>query len=346
MRRLMLAVLLLIPSLAFADLSVSVKKAKSSVVTETTTIANVISQTTTEDGDAIGEAVVTPGTPSTTKTSVDKPVAVLIVKTDRPVGELLIRAKSKTCKPVQIEPGIYTVSEAGSHEVEFMAIGQNPLSWDEATVVVAVSPGPGPTPPGPGPSPTPGIAPIEGDGLRVLFVAETGERMPQSIEASFYSTEVAAYLNANCAKVGGQPDFRRVDPDTQFTDPGHRFAKALARPRASLPWLIISNGTSGYEGPFPATPAETLALIKSLTPKQSAVRTYVTLYSSETCPLCDKWKLTEKSRLRNVEIREVQDTGNVFQRWPSFVLQRGSKKITLSGYQTAEAIVEALGGLE
>jgi hypothetical protein len=154
-RNLILSALLLIPSLALADLAVSVKKAKSSVITETVTTASTIAQVTTEDGDLIGEPVVTPGTPTTTKTSVDKPVAVLIVKTDRPVSDLLIRAKSKTCKPIQIEPGIYTVSEAGSHEVEFMAIGQNPLSWDEATVVVAVNPGPGPTPPGPGPSPTP-----------------------------------------------------------------------------------------------------------------------------------------------------------------------------------------------
>ncbi len=37
---------------------------------------------------------------------------------------------------------------------------------------------------------------------------------------------------------------------------------ALKRKRGALPWLVISNGKSGFEGPLPATVDETLTLLK------------------------------------------------------------------------------------
>lgn len=207
-----------------------------------------------------------------------------------------------------------------------------------------VTPAPTPTP-SPTPSPI-GPSPIEGAGLRVLFISESGERMPKNVEESFYSPEITTYLNANCIKVEGQPDFRRVDPDTQFTDPNHRFAKALARPRTTTPWLIISNGVSGYEGPFPETKTATLELLRSFTPLQSkAIQPTVIMYSSSRCPSCNKFKLFDKDRLLGVIYEEVDDITNVYQSHPTFVLKKYNTIVVLSGYQTAETIITTLNGI-
>jgi len=176
----------------------------------------------------------------------------------------LVKISSESCEPSKLSTGVYTITKPGTHIIKAIVLAQNPLSWDEATFTVTIGkpePGPTPEPPAPDP-PTPGEAPIEGEGFRVVFIAETGEQLPPSVEDSFYSKLITDYLNSNCIKVEGQPEFRRFDPDTQFTNPQHRFAKAMARPRTSLPWLIISNGKSGYEGPFPTTVEATLALLK------------------------------------------------------------------------------------
>ena len=38
-------------------------------------------------------------------------------------------------------------------------------------------------------------------------------------------------------------------------------AFAMLRKRGALPWIVISNGVSGYEGPLPANPDETIKLM-------------------------------------------------------------------------------------
>jgi len=330
-------------STALAQLDVTTKKASAVVDSVTTTQTVDTSQLRTADGDPIGEAVKVERPAITVTTRADKPAAVIFLQTERPIGDLLIRLKSKTCKPVLIEPGVYSITEAGRHEIDVMAIGQNPLSWDDASIVVEV----GGVPPNPEPDPKPptpvGPSPIEGAGLRVLFVSESGELMPRDIEASFYSPEIAAFLNANCIKVDGNPDFRRVDPDTQFTDPNHRFAKALARPRASLPWLIISNGVGGYEGPFPKTVAETLTLIRSFVTTANVLKPSLTLYTSPgPCPACDRWKAFERDRILGVNYSEVVDITNQFSKWPTFVVEKSGKRLIIAGYQSAESIVSTI----
>lgn len=125
---------------------------------------------------------------------------------------------------------------------------------------------PGPVPPVPPvpPGPTPSPAPIEGDGLRVLFVWDDEKALPASMHATMYGALVRKYLWAKCPKGpdGTTPEFRVYPANTDGTTAEPRWAKAFARPRASLPWIVISDGKSGYEGPLPATPEETLKLIQ------------------------------------------------------------------------------------
>ena len=229
-----------------------------------TTTTSVERQLVLSDGTPFGESE---NIKNELKTEEGDKVVGFKLKADRDLSDennTLVKIFSETCEPAKISTGIYTVTEQGTHTIKAVVLAQNPLNWDETVFTITVGkPGPTPEPePEPLPPPTPGDAPIEGEGFRVLFVAETGEPLPPSVEDSFYSKLITDYLNANCIKIEGHPEFRRFDPDTQFTDPKHRFAKAMARPRTSLPWLIISNGKVGYEGPFPSTVEATLALLK------------------------------------------------------------------------------------
>ena len=164
-----------------------------------------------------------------------------------------------------IPPNGIFVSTPGKMWVEVTAIDFAKNIYGRKTIVVEVGVGPGP-PPGPGPTPPPGPAPIDGVGLRVLLIYETSEShsLTKDQQQILFGPVVRDFLNANCAKGDDRvtADWRLLDKDTIYTDPSNKFAKALLRPRTSIPWLVISNGTSGYEGPLPATPSETVELVK------------------------------------------------------------------------------------
>ena len=131
--------LLLVASVAHGQLSVDVKPVK---IVQTIT-PHIVSQVTTETGEAIGAPVETTGTPVTKPGA---PSVLLFLKTERPIGELLVKIKCKTAEAVMVEPGVYSVSKPGTHELDVNVIGQNPLTWDDETVVVTVGNAPEPEP--------------------------------------------------------------------------------------------------------------------------------------------------------------------------------------------------------
>jgi hypothetical protein len=128
------------------------------------------------------------------------------------------------------------------------------------------NPPPDPTPPGPTPPPPPpNPAPIPVEGFRVLVVYEKGadKNLPVLQRAIIAGKEVADYLSAVCAEeAGGFPAYRFVDQNQDLSDDLKLWQDALARPRKSLPWVVISNGKTGIECPLPATPTEFIALCK------------------------------------------------------------------------------------
>lgn len=125
---------------------------------------------------------------------------------------------------------------------------------------VKVKAGKGPLPPPPPipvpPGPTPQPPPIPATGLRVLIVYET------SLKTKGLAKEVADYLNAKCVVVNKQPEWRRFDKDTPMAAESQIWKDAMARPRLSIPWVVISDGTKGFEGPWPEEKADQLALLR------------------------------------------------------------------------------------
>jgi hypothetical protein len=159
----------------------------------------------------------------------------------------------------------------GAHRIIAVTCKGGKLS-DFAVCVVKVGkqpdPGPGPKPPDPPVPPTPPDppAPIPADGFRVLMVYETAEvsKYPAAQSAVLYSKSVRDYLNAKCAAGpdGKTKEWRIWDKDADPSQEASHWQAAMKRTRAGTPWLVVSDGKTGFEGPLPNTVEETLTLLK------------------------------------------------------------------------------------
>lgn len=177
------------------------------------------------------------------------------------------------------------VAPPGSYTVELLVIALDesgvPVPWKTtATVVIGGEPGPtppvppgpvppGPVPPGPvPPDPTPPTppAPIPVAGFRVLIVYETSKApsLPEGQRSILYGKAIRDYLDRKCVtgQDGKTREWRIWDQDVDTSLAGKVWQDAMSRKRGSVPWLIVSNGQSGFEGPLPATVDDTLTLLK------------------------------------------------------------------------------------
>ena len=125
---------------------------------------------------------------------------------------------------------------------------------------VTPKPDPKPVVPDP-PKPAP---PIAIPGFRVLFVVESSDlsKLPPEQVPIFTATPILSYLKSHCIQIDGFPEYRIWDQDTPTANVSKTWRDAMALPRSSLPWIIISNGDTGYSGPLPANVADTLNLLK------------------------------------------------------------------------------------
>jgi hypothetical protein len=133
--------------------------------------------------------------------------------------------------------------------------------------VPPIPPGPTPVPPGPTPpGPTPSPAPIPADGLRVMIIYDRNDlaRYPAAQVAAMQSKKLWDYLSANCAKGpdGVTPEWRVWSKEVDATNESKLWRDAFARKRGDMPWIIVSNGKTGFEGPCAKTADEIIEQIK------------------------------------------------------------------------------------
>lgn len=123
-----------------------------------------------------------------------------------------------------------------------------------------------PVPPAPPVPPVPSPAPIPVDGFRVLMVYESSDlsKLPPGQLSILYGQQVRDYMTSKAAMGpdGKTKEWRILDADTIGDSP--LWQAAMKRPRASLPWVVISDGHKGFEGPLPKTEAEMMTLLKSI----------------------------------------------------------------------------------
>ena len=202
-----------------------------------------------------------------------------LVKVTREVGPLRVYGEFWDAVPGRAEtsrrydaPFIAIVEAVGQGTVTLDAV---PFKFETAdaikTVELAVDAKKGAQPPpnvdpktdpktDPKVDPQP-VAPIPGPGVKVLIVFDDTPagraRVPEAQNAIIYGAEIRALLTKTCGKDG----FRIWPSPADATGEAQVWRDAYARPRAALPWVVISNGVTGYEGPLSKTPAEFAALL-------------------------------------------------------------------------------------
>lgn len=141
------------------------------------------------------------------------------------------------------------------------------------TRVIIGQPGPAPQPVNPvnppqpvNPVQPPSPAPIPVEGFRVLLVfdpkAQTSLTAAQN--SILFGADVRGYLNSKTAiAANGAREWRLWPVGTDNSGEAKYWQDVMARPRQSLPWVVISNGKAGYEGPLPATVEDMLRLLKT-----------------------------------------------------------------------------------
>lgn len=120
------------------------------------------------------------------------------------------------------------------------------------------------------PKPDPVIpAPIPEIGFRVLMIYETAEaiKLTKGQQLAMFGKSTRDWLDANCVKVGGEPERRIFDKDIKLDGESALWKKAMARTRTGVPWLIVSNGITGYDGPMPETLDAIMAILKKHAPQ-------------------------------------------------------------------------------
>lgn len=166
--------------------------------------------------------------------------------------------------------GLATAPVAGNYVFFVVSIGITPAGADvplmdfafhDVRVGGAPPPDPPkppdpPVPPPPGPDDKP---PIPAEGLHVLIVYDDAQMasLPQSQADVLKSTEIREYLRAK------GNNYRVWKTTTNPAGAPQVWQDAFARPRKSTPWIVVSRpGKGGYEGPLPATIADTMTLLK------------------------------------------------------------------------------------
>lgn len=155
------------------------------------------------------------------------------------------------------------VAPPGKYKVELTVgrvVGAD-VEFEDAEIQVTVGGGKAPDPVVP-PKPD-GDSPLGNDKLRVLVVIDNDAKRgsPEALTpdqaAALWGDEVRTFLDTNARE-----EYRIWDKSISPVGDKQVWKDAMARPRKSHPWMIVSGPKGWYEGPLSRTKAEFLAKLK------------------------------------------------------------------------------------
>ncbi len=101
----------------------------------------------------------------------------------------------------------------------------------------------------------------------IVFDGENLASLTREQNSIIHDQPMHDYLKGKSVKGPGDENgaYRIWPSKTDATAESQVWRDAFARPRQSLPWLILSNAPNGgYEGPLPKTVAEFKALVEKV----------------------------------------------------------------------------------
>lgn len=99
----------------------------------------------------------------------------------------------------------------------------------------------------------------------MLIVYETADLgKDKRLSDTIYSSEIRNWLSDNCVvgSDGKTREWRMFDKDISLAGAAQHWVDAMKRKRDAVPWILISNGKTGYEGNLPHGAEATMALLK------------------------------------------------------------------------------------
>lgn len=151
-------------------------------------------------------------------------------------------------KPGKVEILIY-IPDSSKEEKDILRYTLN---------VMGVMPNPPPDPVIPAP-----VDPVTPTAkLQIVIIEDPGVTLPASQIAAKDGQALRDYAESHCSKTDGSPDIRKLSLRQDVSSQPEWVKKAFAEPRSSVPFLVVSNGTSGAALPFPLTIEETLTILK------------------------------------------------------------------------------------
>ena len=94
------------------------------------------------------------------------------------------------------------------------------------------------------------LPPVPGDGLHLMVIEETWERpgLPRGQQDVIRALRAGQLADGFAVRVWDKDmtaDDIAADPEREW------FTAAMALERQSLPWIVVSNGKTGFSGPVP-----------------------------------------------------------------------------------------------
>src|SRR5262245_14466825 len=165
-----------------------------------------------------------------------------------------------------------TKAPDGQGEVACQIVGKDDKLSDYV-IKINIGTGETPKPPEPKPPepkpPEPMPPPLTGP-LTVLIVYESAATMTAAQNAIIYGKKVRDALKLKCAVDATAADkkaYRIWDKDIDASRVGKPWTDLMARPRSTLPWVIMTVGANiVFEGPLPTTPDAMVGLLNKFGP--------------------------------------------------------------------------------
>lgn len=252
------------------------------------------------------------------------------------IARASVYRKTATAQLMETTPEyvVYAFTQAGTHEVSFKQIGQNPLDYEEKDVIVIVGGG------GSGPGPVDPPPPISG------AVSEASRKGATALNDPATASAMASALRGAIAQATGKPidEQKLIVRSAIETVLLNRKGESRTKDWLAL-WREPVNNAIAGENPQ----ANYLSLIQQAADGLSGTSAFssslpvITMYSMSNCRNCELFKEVDIPRIKFASVSIDYTASNpAVLTYPSFMIECYGKRMMAEGYHTAAQLQELI----